>query len=427
MSTRAGMASGDAPPATRAERLSEITNAWLPLVTAFFGVALGYAALHAHSNGAFFLPISNEFGWSRAQFSATGISAAIIGTICGPFVGRFVDRFGPRKVGATSAAMCAVGFFGMSFLPGNLTYWILALAAVALIGAGTSIITYVSLVSLWFDRARGLAIGIIMSGSGVCAIIAPKLLIPFVAEAGWRAGYRMVALVMLLSVPLILIGAYRPREKTATPTGTAEVFPEQPGISLHDALRSGRFWRQGAAIGLMGFGLAGLYSHFVPLLSDRGIGPAVAANLAALFGGAVFAGRLIAGYLLDRVFAPILATMFVLVAVTGLASALVPGGGVPLAGVAAFCIGISFGTELDVAGYVTSRYFGRKAYGAIFGFQFSFFTFGAIMSSMSYGLIHDRTDSYSAALVMSMVVMLSAVPLLLSLGRYPDWKGVGPH
>ena len=426
MSTRSRMASEGAPPATRAERMAEIANAWLPLVTAFFGVALGYAALHAHSNGAFFLPISNEFGWSRAQFAATGVGAAIVGTICGPFVGRFVDRFGPRKVGATSATLCAAGFFCMSFLPGNLTYWIIAAALVALIGAGTSIITYVSLVSHWFDRARGLAIGIIMSGSGVCAIIAPKLLIPFVAEAGWRAGYRVVALVLLLSVPLILIGAYRPREKANIATGTTHTLDEQPGLSLREALRSGRFWRQGAAILMMGFGLAGLYSHFVPLLSDRGIGPAVAANLAALFGGAVFAGRLLAGYLLDRVFAPILATIFVLVAVTGLASALLPGGSVATASVAAFCIGISFGTELDIAGYITSRYFGRKAYGAIFGFQFSFFTTGAIMSSMSYGLIHDRTDSYSSALIMSMVVMLSAIPLLLSLGRYPEWKAGGP-
>jgi predicted MFS family arabinose efflux permease len=262
-----------------------------------------------------------------------------------------------------------------------------------------------------------------MSGSGVCAVIAPKLLIPFVAEAGWRTGYRVVALVLLLSVPMILIGAYRPRERAG---GKVDVVKDFPGITLHDALRSSRFWRQGAAIALMGFGLAGLYSHFVPLLSDRGIGPATAANLAALFGGAVFAGRLIAGYLLDRTFAPILATAFVLVAATGLASALLPDGGVVGAGVAAFCIGIAFGTELDIAGYITGRYFGRKAYGAIFGFQFSFFTAGAIMSSMSYGLIHDSTGSYNAALVMSMVVMTTAIPLLLSLGRYPDWKAQEP-
>lgn len=419
MSTRVSRAFDDTPPATRAERVAEISHAWLPLLTAFFGVALGFAALFAHSNGAFFLPISNDFGWSRAQFSATHVGSAIVGTICGPFVGRFVDRFGPRKVAATSATACAVGFVLMSFAPGDLRLFIAASALLALAGAGTSIITYVALVSMWFDRARGLAIGIIMSGSGVCAIIAPKLLIPFVAEAGWRAGYRMVGLAMLLSVPLILIGAYRPREKAAG--SSFEAIKDLPGISLRDALRSSRFWRQGAAIALMGFGLAGLYSHFVPLLSDRGIGPATAANLAALFGGAVFAGRLIAGYLLDRIFAPILATMFVVVAAIGLGSALL-GGSVESAAVAAFCIGIAFGTELDIAGYITGRYFGRKAYGAIFGFQFSFFTTGAILSSMSYGVIHDQTGDYRAALTMSMIVMLSAIPLLLSLGRYPEWK-----
>jgi predicted MFS family arabinose efflux permease len=348
------------------------------------------------------------------------IGSAIVGTICGPFVGRFVDRFGPRKVGSISAFACALGFVAISFLPGNLILFIAAKTFLALLGAGTSIITYIALISLWFDRARGMAIGIILAGSGICAIIAPKLLIPFVAEAGWRAGYRVVAIVLLISVPIILIGAHRPRDKAQGAKADEPV--EQPGVSLGEALRTSRFWRQGIAIALMGFGLAGLYSHLVPMLSDRGIGTATAANLAALFGGAVFAGRLLAGYLLDRMFAPILATIFVLIAVTGLGSALVPDGGVILAAVAAFCIGISFGTELDIAGYLTGRYFGRKAFGAIFGFQFSFFTTGAIFSSLSYGMIYDATGNYDGALIMSMLVMLTAIPLLLSLGRYPEWK-----
>jgi MFS family permease len=387
------------------------------LTTAFFGIALGFGALSAHSNGALFLPVSHQFGWSRAEFSLSHLAAAVIGTLITPYVGRLVDRFGPRKVAATSAVLAALAFFMLSLAQGNLGLFIAMQAIAALAGAGTSAITYVALMSMWFDRARGLAIGIIMSGSGICAIVAPKLLIPFVAEAGWRAGYRALALVMLLSAPLILIGAHRPRARIG---GAILAAKDLAGTTLREAIRSSRFWRQGGALTLMGLGLSGLYAHFVPLLTDHGLDPATTANVAALFGGAVFVGRLGAGYLLDRIFAPILATMFVLVAAAGLGAAMMPG--VNFGAIAAVGIGLGFGTELDIAGYITARYFGRKAYGAIFGWQFAFFTAGGIVGSISYGVIHDRSGSYHAALTASIVLMLCAIPLLLSLGRYPEWK-----
>lgn len=389
----------------------------MPLTTAFFGIAFGFGALSAHSNGALFLPITHEFGWSRAQFSLSHLAAAVVGTLVTPFIGRLVDRFGPRKVAAMSAVFAAASFFMLSLAQGNLMVFLGLQAMATLAGAGTSAITYVALVSMWFDRARGLAIGIIMSGSGICAIIAPKLLIPFVAEAGWRAGYRALALVMLLSAPLIVIGAHRPRSRIGGFTVAAR---DLAGMTLPEAFRSGRFWRQGAALTLMGLGLSGLYAHFVPLLTDHGLDPATTANVAALFGGAVFVGRLSAGYLLDRIFAPILATAFVLVAAIGLGAAILPGAG--FGAIAAVGIGLGFGTELDIAGYITARYFGRKAYGAIFGWQFAFFTAGGIVGSISYGVIHDRTGNYHVALTASVILMLCAIPLLLSLGRYPEWK-----
>jgi predicted MFS family arabinose efflux permease len=344
-----------------------------------------------------------------------------VGTLITPYIGRLVDRFGPRKVAATSAVLAAIAFFVLSLAQGNLMLFLGMQAFAALAGAGTSAITYVALVSMWFDRARGLAIGIIMSGSGICAILAPKLLIPFVAEAGWRAGYRAVGLVMLLSAPLILLGAHRPRSRIGGITLAAK---DLAGLTLREAFRSSRFWRQGAALGLMGLGLSGLYAHFVPLLTDHGLDPATTANVAALFGGAVFVGRLSAGYLLDRVFAPILATMFVLVAAIGLGAATVPSAG--FGAIAAVGIGLGFGTELDIAGYITARYFGRKAYGAIFGWQFAFFTSGGIVGSISYGVIHDRAGNYHIALMASVILMLCAIPLLLSLGRYPEWKAAEP-
>jgi MFS family permease len=404
-------------------RWGEILRGWLPLATGFIGVAAGFAALMSHSFGAFFLPVSESFGWSRAQYSLAQTIVAVIGAASSPLVGRIVDRYGPRAVAAAAILACAAGFGLISLMTGSLALFLGLVALTAIAGAGTSIITYVTLVNLWFDRARGLAIGIIMSGSGVCAMIAPKLIIPFIAAEGWRAGYRALALTMLLSLPLILLGARRPRSARRQPrdgAGHAEATAaELPGLTARQALSTGLFWRQAAAFALMGFGLGGLYAHLVPLLTDRGLAPADVANIAALFGFAVFAGRLIAGYLLDRIFAPFLAAVFVVLAVLGIGALAQPGQ--LFAAAAVLALGLAFATELDVAGYITARYFGRRAYGTIFGWLFGLFAVGGMTSPLMYGLIFDRTGSYGAALMTSVAVMLAAIPLLLSLGRYPEW------
>jgi MFS family permease len=397
-------------------RWTELLHAWLPLVTAFIGVAVGFAALMSHTFGAFMLPVTHAFGWTRAQFSLAQTIVAVIAAISGPLVGRYVDRYGPRAVAAISIVLCSVGFGLISLMTGNLILFLGLTALTALLGAGTSIITYITLVNLWFDRARGLAIGIIMSGSGVCAMIAPKLIIPYIAAQGWRAGYRAVALAMLLSLPLILIGADRPQRRTEE---IGQLPVELPGLSAREALRTRLFWRQAIAFALMGLALGGLYAHLVPLLSDRHLKPVEVANIAALFGFGVFAGRLVAGYLLDRIFAPVLAVAFILLAVVGIGGLLLPE---PLfATTAALAVGLVFGTELDIAGYITARYFGRRAAGAIFGWLFGIFAVGGVSSPIMYGLIFDHSGSYNAALMISMAALVAAIPLLLSLGRYPEW------
>jgi predicted MFS family arabinose efflux permease len=168
---------------------------------------------------------------------------------------------------------------------------------------------------------------------------------------------------------------------------------------------------------LSGLALTGLYAHFVPLLTDRGLDPERTADIAALFGLSVMVGRLGAGYLLDRLFAPLLASLLAVIAASGIATLLLPGS--HFAPLAAICVGLMFGTELDVAGYMTARYFGQRAYGAIYGWQFGMFMAGGIASPIAYGAVHDMTGSYLYALGGSIALLLAAIPFLLSLGPYP--------
>jgi MFS family permease len=409
----AGHATAD-KRAWQTARRAELKHGWLALLTAFVGVAAGVAALQAHSGGVMFLPIIKSFGWTRAQLSLGQTSFTLLTMATTPFAGALVDRFGVRRVAAVSIVGCAAVFFLLSRFQGDLWRFVLVMAALGLIGAGNSAVVYVALVTLWFDRMRGFAIGVAMAGSGVSAIITSKLVIPYVAQAGWRMGYQALAIVMLATVPLVLVGA---RPSNVEPLAAGAPESAAAGLTLREALRTSRFWRLALAMCLMGTGLGGFYVHFVPMITDRGLAPAQAANAAAIFGFAVLSGRLIAGYLLDRIFAPLVGALTLVLALAGLGS-LLPGGTIQILPVAA-AIGLAFGTELDVAGYVTGRYFGRRAYGKIYGWQFSMFAAGGLVSPLAYGLVHDRTDSYGYALAGSMVMLSAAILALLSLGPYP--------
>lgn len=403
------------PNDVRAIRRAEFRRGWLPLLTAFFGVAMGIGALQAHVSGALFLPIVHDFGWTRAELSLGHTSFAMLSMAATPFIGALVDRFGIRRVACVSILGCVAILFLLSRFRGELSEFILLMAVLGLIGAGTSAVVYVALVTTWFDRMRGLAIGIAMAGSGFSAIVMPKFMIPYVAEAGWRMGYQALAIIMLATLPLILVGA---RQDNVKPLAIGVEESATTGLSLREALRTARFWRLALAMALIGMGLAGFYAHFVPLITDRGLQAAEAANAAAVFGAAVFGGRLLAGYLLDRIYPPMVAVGAVFLAVVGLATLLVEG--TVQTYLVAAAIGLAFGTELDFAGYITARLFGRRAYGKIYSLQFALFGAGGLSSPVIYGYVHDQTNSYSYAVVGSMVLLSLAIPVLLSLGAHPE-------
>jgi MFS family permease len=310
---------------------------------------------------------------------------------------------------------CVTILFLLSRFQGDLTQFTLLMAMMGLIGAGNSAVVYVALVTSWFDRMRGLAIGIAMAGSGVSAIIAPKLMIPYVAEAGWRMGYQALAIVMFVTLPLVLFGA---KNKDEEPLVGGRPSMATEGLTLREALHTARFWRLALVMVLTGMGLSGFYSHFVPMVTDRGLDAAQAANAAALFGAAVLAGRLLSGYLLDRIHPPLVATGAWSLAVVCLGALLLPG--TPQLYLAGAAVGVAFGTEFDFSGYVTARIFGRRAYGKLFGLLFAIFGVGGLSSPIIYGYVHDRTDSYGYAVALSMVMMAAAIPVVWWLGTYPE-------
>ena len=159
---------------------------------------------------------------------------------------------------------------------------------------------------------------------------------------------------------------------------------------------------------------------FIPLLQDAGMSAEEAGNYAAILGLSVMTGRLLAGFLIDRIFAPyVIAVLFLFVASGFLAIGL---GGVDFVLWAAVALGLAVGSEVDLIGFFTAKYFGLKHYGAISGALFSIFNLGAVISPGLVGYIWDTTGNYNMALIAGAVLVIIAAGVGLLLPKFEASK-----
>jgi len=162
--------------------------------------------------------------------------------------------------------------------------------------------------------------------------------------------------------------------------------------------------------------LLGSSGHVVPLLTDRGLSPAAATATFGLFGLSTLSGRLLSGYLIDRIFASYIATFFWLAPIGGFVL-LVGGTGVlPATGV--ILIGLGLGTEVDLIAFMISRYLGLRAFGTLYGLFFMMFALGGAVGRFLGGYLFDLAGSYKPALIGAAAALAVAVVLINRLGAY---------
>ena len=213
----------------------EFRRGWAPLLAAFLGTSLGIAALFFYSLGVFIKPLQAQFGWSRAALSGVPLIAIVGSAAVIPAVGALADRYGTRLVGCLSLAGLSAAFFLLSRTTGAFTLFLALTCLLAVLGAGSSPVVFSRLVTIWFDRSRGLALGIAACGAGAAGIVLPACLPGFVAAHGWRAGYALLALLPLVAVPLVFLLA---RDDPPRPASAISDAP-LTGMTLRQARRTG--------------------------------------------------------------------------------------------------------------------------------------------------------------------------------------------
>jgi MFS family permease len=394
-----------------------LQNRWWVVFASVVGLTVGTGSLTVFTFGVFLVPVTQELGWSRGTFSSALALASILSTITTPIFGVLIDRYGIRAVALPALVLFALGFGALSLMTPAVWLMYLIYGGVALTSSCGSPMMYSRAVSAWFDKERGLALGIATSGVGLGTALMPLLAQFFIAHYGWRLAYiDLAATALILAFPAVGLFLRDPPGHHVTTQGAGDVG--RPGMSALEAVKTThQFWFLSIVFFLGAIAINGTLAHIVALLIDRGIAPAVAAKTLAVAGVAIILGRILAGHLLDRLNGPLVAASFLFLSALGcvlLASGL--GGIVPLAAV--ILCGMGVGAEVDMMGFFISRYFGIRAFAAIYGYIFPFFTVGVGLGPYFMGLAFDLTHAYTLMLAINAGLLVIAAFLLAKLGAY---------
>ncbi len=393
---------------------------WWVVMAAAVGLFMSFNPIVTYSFGVFLLQLSGELGWTRGQISLAYSISMLAFAVSQPFVGRIVDRYGARRVVVPAVCIFGASFASLSLLTSNLAHFYAVFLVIGLVGGGTTSVVYLGVLSRWFVRRRGIALGLALAGNGLSAFVMPTLSQLLVDSLGWRNAYLALGVMCVaVTIPTVaLLLRETPQSMGLEPDDQppASLPPKQaspglaPSLSGHEAIRTFTFWLIVVPFFMMSTVLVGCMTHLVPMLTDRGIAAQNAAFALSSLGGATLVGRIAVGYLLDWFFAPRIAMALFSLGLLGLFIlwSEAPGS---MAYLSAFIIGCAASADTTLP-YMVTKFFGLKAFGEIFGWVVACNVVGWMAGPAILGFAFDWMHSYRSMLGALMVVLLTAICLM---------------
>lgn len=405
---------------------SEFATGGATLALALVGVGTSVSALLIYSLGTLIVPLQQALGWSRADLQIAVSFLAAGGALSINLVGWLNLRYGMRAVTGVSMLAVALAFAALSqmHVHGSIGWMYLGYFVLPFIGLGTTPVTWTHIVALQFQKHRGLALSLVLCGTGVTAAVLPVGLSWAMARWGWQAGYLMLAalpMAMWLSMCWRRLPARGAETALARTRSAGAAAAATEGMPFAQALRDRRFWVCNIALGLVVSAIYGMATNTVPLLRDLGLSAAQASGVFSAFGIALIVGRIGVGTLIDRLWAPAVAATALVLPAAGCVLLLNASATTPTLTLlaATALIGVGSGAEFDIAAYLVARYFGLRDYGRLFGLHLCVVTLGSTVAPFAFAALLRATGGYAAMLTVCAAFCVLGPLLLLTLGRYP--------
>jgi MFS family permease len=394
-------------------------NRWWIVFGSVLGLTVGNVTVLQFSTSVLMKPIMAEFGWDRGVISAAVMLGSLFAALATPVAGRLIDRHGIRRVTLAAITLFALAIAAMSLAPAVPAVFLAMFALMGLFSGGQAPLPYVKAIAAAFDQRRGLAMGIAMTGVGLGAALVPRLTQLYFDRLGWRGAYVAVGVTVFV-IAFFAVGLF-----VRDPAGAPRIAqahrrgPDLPGLEAGEVVRSPDFWRLAVVFACIPIVVNGTVVHLVPLLTDSDIPASQAVTVLSGIGVSLIAGRMLCGFLLDRFFGPYVAIAFVILPAVGVFT-LLGSASMSLTTIGAVLVGLGMGAEVDLIGYLQSRYFGLRAFGQIYGYLFAVFTVGTGLGPFVMGETYAATGSYRPALMAFVALLTCAAWLLLRLPRrYP--------
>lgn len=400
-------------------------NRWWVVFGSMVSGIVGAGTIMVYATGVFLKPVSDELHVGRGVFSSATSLAIIVMSLSTPVLGRLIDRYGMQAVMLPAIALFALSTAGLSLLTASVGVLMLLFAIQGLFSCVQTPTGYSKMITARFDDRRGLALGFALAGQGVGTILVPQYASFLLQHYGWRTGYigMGAAIFILAFIPVAMFYAEpeeMKRDRERLKTGGAADNLALPGINLSEALRNPKYWMLTGSIFLALTVTSGSLAHIVPMLTDRGISVNAAVAALSISGLAMTVGRLISGYLMDRIFAVYIAIFFLVIPMIGL-GLLICGAPEFWSIVAVVFMGLLIGAEFDLMAFIVSRYFGIRAFGALYGFMLMFVELANAAGMLLMGWCFQLKHSYVPMLCIFEVFLATALVLISQMGpyRYP--------
>jgi MFS family permease len=381
------------------------TTPWLIVSLAF--VVLGFTrGLHS-SFGVFYVALLETFSWSRGATAGVFSIVLTVDAFLSPIVGHLLDRYGTKQIAAVGCAALAIGLLLSSRIQ-SLWEFYLFFGLVAALGITfTGMIPHVFLVSEWFSANRASAIGIVYAGTGVGILLLAPLSEWLISNWGWERAFQFfAALIVVFLLPIVWLfyghGPHGERlrehkeKKTETNQWTAKL-----------ALKSLQFWLLFFARICAASGTTVIVTHQVAHVVDVGFSRLLAASIFGFAGITSSFGRVVFGYIADRLSKQAAYTLNILMTVVGVGALMLlrDQSQAWLLYVYVLFFGIGFGSRAVIFSALTADIFSGKRFGSILGYSTVAVGVGGALGSWLGGALHDWTGSYLISFGLSTVVL----------------------
>lgn len=410
------------------------------------GVVLSGGIPRVGLNGSFFgiflKPMSQEFGWTRAETTWAVTIGTVIAAALGIILGRVLDRFGPRWMMAGGFGLLALSYFGLATVSSLIGFYVIYATGRSMMQSATGHQLMYALVSKWFVRRRAIAISTATLGGYIGGVILAPITQAIIDGWGWREAWIFFGILttVMAVIPAVILLRRLPEDIGLQPDGDTSdldlgqlVKPPadeasvrsvqessatiEQGITLSQALRSTSFWLLTIMVTVNALATTGITFHMVPHFSDVGLSSTTAAASVSFLTAGSIAATFLWGLLSGRTGSK---TALLLAVVTlWLASFLVARTDTVFGaylGSAVFGVGLA-GTGL-LSEVVWADFFGRQHLGTIRGATIPFQMVGNASGSLITAFMFDLRGDYSDAFQL-ILVLYAVSAVLLVIARRP--------